>query len=446
MPSHTAQANSAGNPPPVKERSFWSDTVTIPAADASRPLPESVDVAVIGGGFTGLSAARTLAKRGAKVAVLEAERLGWGASSRNGGMVLTGLKLGAGELLAKYGREATQKMYAASLASIDSVEQIVKEEGIDCDFSRCGHLEVAYKPGHFAEFVRSAEIIAREFGHELRIVPKAELRSEIGSDVYHGGLVDDLSAGVNPARYVAGLARAAERAGAELYDRTRVEKIEREAKHGAAGHRVTTSRGALWARDVFVATSGYTGEATPSLQKKIIPIGSYIIATQVLPEELARDVSPRNRMIFDSKNFLYYFRLTPDRRMLFGGRAAFFPETAKSIRRSAGILRAGMLKVYPQLRDAKVEYAWGGTLDFAFDILPHAGQIDGLYFALGYAGHGVAMATYLGAKMAEVICGRRDENPFAGLPFPGAPLGLYNGRPWFLPFVGAWHKLLDWIS
>jgi len=168
--------------------------------------------------------------------------------------------------------------------------------------------------------------------------------------------------------------------------------------------------------------------------------------TEPLPEDLARDVSPRDRMIYDSKYFLYYFRLTPDRRLLFGGRAAFFPESANSIRTSCRILHRGMLDVYPQLRDVKVEYVWGGTLDFAFDRLPHAGQIDGLYYALGYAGHGVAMATYLGTKMAEVISGRSGANPFAGLPFPGAPLGLYNGRPWFLPLVGAWYKFLDWVS
>jgi glycine/D-amino acid oxidase-like deaminating enzyme len=151
-------------------------------------------------------------------------------------------------------------------------------------------------------------------------------------------------------------------------------------------------------------------------------------------------------MIYDSKNYLYYYRLTPDRRMLFGGRAAFFPENDQTIRRSAEILRRGMIDVYPQLRNTKVEYVWGGTLDFAFDIMPHAGQIDGMYYAVGYAGHGVAMATYQGQKMAGLIAGDRAENPFVGIPFPGAPLGLYNGKPWFLPFAGIWYKFLDWVS
>jgi glycine/D-amino acid oxidase-like deaminating enzyme len=277
-------------------------------------------------------------------------------------------------------------------------------------------------------------------------VQRKELSAEIGSGIYYGGMVDEGSAGVNPVRYVAGLGRAAMTAGAEIFEHTRVQRIEGAAHEGEQGWRITTSRGALSAREVFIGTSGYTGPATPALQKKIIPIGSFIITTEVLPEALAHELSPRNRMIYDSKNYLYYYRLTPDRRILFGGRAAFFPENDQTIRRSAEILRRGMIDVYPQLRDAKVEYVWGGTLDFAFDIMPHSGQIDGMYYAVGYAGHGVAMATYQGQKMAELIAGDKPENPFVGIPFPGAPLGLYNGKPWFLPFAGMWYKFLDWVS
>jgi glycine/D-amino acid oxidase-like deaminating enzyme len=197
---------------------------------------------------------------------------------------------------------------------------------------------------------------------------------------------------------------------------------------------------------VLVGTSGYTGGATPTLRNKIIPIGSFIITTEVLPDALACELSPRNRQIYDSKNYLYYYRLTPDNRMLFGGRAAFFPETDQTIRKSAEILRRGMIDVYPQLRDTKVDYVWGGTLDFCFDIMPHAGRLDGIYFAVGYAGHGVAMATYQGQKVAEWIAEGKTDNPFAEIPLPGAPLGFYSGKPWFLPFAGAYYKVLDWIS
>lgn len=430
----------------LQEHNYWLTTAEFPAVDASRPFPQVVDVAVIGAGFTGLSAARTLAQRGAKVAVLESETIGWGASSRNGGMVLTGMKLGVNKLISMYGRERTQRMYTASLASIDCVEWIVREEKIDCDFVRCGHLEVACKQKHFDDYARQAEVIAREFQHTLRVVQKQELSSEIGSKIYYGGMVDEVSAGANPARYVAGLGRAAIKAGAEIFEHARVERIERDSRRGVLGWKLTTSRGPLWAHEVFVGTSGYTGQATPALRKKLIPIGSFIITTEVLPEALARELSPRNRMIYDSKNFLYYYRLTPDRRMLFGGRAAFFPETDQTVRQSAGILRRGMIDVYPQLSDAKIDYVWGGTLDFAFDIMPHAGQIDGMYYAVGYAGHGVAMATYQGQKVAELMAGEKPENPFLGIPFPSAPLGMYNGKPWFLPFAGAWYKFLDWVS
>jgi glycine/D-amino acid oxidase-like deaminating enzyme len=428
-----------------QEFNYWLTTVKMPAS-AAQALPSSADVAIIGAGFTGLSAAVALAKRGARVVVLESEAIGWGASSRNAGMVLTGLKLGVNKLISTYGRELTRRMYAASLETIDLVERIVKEENIACDFSRTGHLEVACKPAHFDDYARQADVIAREFNHQLRVVPRDQLSGEIGSDIYYGGMVDEVSAGLNPARYVAGLATTAVRAGAQICERTRLQNIQHEARGGAPGFMLNTSRGVIWARDVLVGTSGYTGAATPALRKKIIPIGSFIIATEVLSEALARKLSPRNRQIYDSKNYLYYYRITPDRRMLFGGRAAFFPETDQTIRKSAEILRTGMIDVYPQLSNSKVEYVWGGTLDFCFDIMPHAGQMDGIYFAVGYAGHGVAMATYQGQKMAEWIDKGKTDNPFAEIPFPGAPLGLYNGKPWFLPFAGAYYKVLDWVS
>ncbi|MBS1842479.1 MAG: FAD-binding oxidoreductase [Acidobacteria bacterium] len=432
----------------VQEKNFWLTTAEMPCIEP-HPLPERVDVAILGAGFTGLSAARTLAKRGARVAVLESRTLGWGASSRNGGMVLTGLKLGATDLLSRYGKEPTQRMFSASLEAISTVEKIVAEEKIDCAFSRCGHLEVANKPGHFDSFQQSAEVMARELGHNVRIVPRSELSTEIGSKHYFGGLVDALSAGVNPARYVAGLGAASIRAGAEIHEQTHVDSIEAGANAGNSGWKVSTSRGALWARDVLVATSGYTSGTTPSLRRRIIPIGSYIIVTEVLPEALATEASPRNRMIYNSLYFTHYYRLTPDHRMLFGGRAAFFPENENTIRESQEILRRDMIEIFPQLRETKIEYVWGGTLDFAFDMMPHAGKMDGLYYSVGYAGHGVAMATLLGQRIAErIVSGDTapEANPFSEIPFKGAPLGLYRRNPWFLPLAGMWFRFLDLIS
>jgi glycine/D-amino acid oxidase-like deaminating enzyme len=430
----------------MQQKNFWATTVDSPLVAASPELSDFVDVAVIGGGFCGLSAARTLAKRGVKVAVFEAETFGWGASSRNGGMVLTGMKLPVPVLIKRYGREAVRKMYAASLESIDCVEKIIREENIECNFSRCGHLEVACKQAYFDGYEESVALIQREFNHELRIIPKKELRSEIGSDIYFGGMVDDASAGLNPARYVAGLALAAQCAGACLHHHTRVERVEAASFNGARRFRVQTSRGAITAREVILASGAYTTEATPALRKKIIPIGSYIIATEVLPDHLARELSPRNRMIYNSKHFLYYYRLTPDNRMLFGGRAAFFPETENTVRRSAEILRRGMIGVYPQLRHAKVEFVWGGTLDFTLDVMPHAGKLDGMYFAAGFAGHGVAAATWFGAKLAGLICGDPNDIPFDGIKFPAAPFGLRSGNTWALPLAGAWYRLLDFFT
>ena len=431
---------------PIQEMNFWATTVGASALASSRELPENADVAIVGGGFCGLSAALALAKRGVSAVVLEAETLGWGASSRNGGMVLTGMKLPVPTLIKRYGRDTVRRMYAVSLETIDCVEQIVREQSIDCNFSRCGHLEVACKQSHFDGYEESAALVQREFNHELRVVPKNKLREEIGSDIYFGGMVDETSAGLNPARYVTGLAQAAQRAGACLHEHTRVEEVETEFQNGARKFLVRTSNGTLTAREVILASGAYTTKATPALQRKIIPIGSYIIATEMLPSDLARELSPLNRMIYDSKHFLYYYRLTPDNRMLFGGRAAFFPETENTVRQSAELLRRGMISVYPQLRDTKVEYIWGGTLDFTLDVMPHTGTIDGMHFAAGFAGHGVAAATWFGAKMAGLICGEGDANPFATIPFPAAPIGLRSGNTWALPLAGLWYRILDILT
>jgi glycine/D-amino acid oxidase-like deaminating enzyme len=426
----------------LKQEIYWHTTVQMPDDKNLMPLPEKVDVAVIGSGFTGLSAARTLAKRGARAAVLEAETIGWGASSRNGGMVLTGLKMPMQTIIKNYGRDMARRLFQCSLDSIDTVEQIVNEEKIDCGFERTGHLLTANKPKHFDALKEEVEFMEKEFNHKVHLVSKENQHEEIGTDIYYGALVDEVSGGLNPAQFVAGLAGAAQKAGAILCAKARVTRLER----GANGFTVETARGKLSADKIFVATSGYTGQVTQKLQKKIIPIGSFIIATEKLSDELAHELSPKNRMIFDYKHYLNYFRLW-DNRMIFGGRAAFFPENENTIRNSAEILRREMIQVYPQLKDAKIEYVWGGTLDFAFDMMTHVGEMDGVYYSLGYAGHGVAMGTYLGKTVAEAMLnGNIKEHPFAAFDFPGAPLGLYDGHPWFLPFAGMWHKILDWVE
>jgi glycine/D-amino acid oxidase-like deaminating enzyme len=284
------------------------------------------------------------------------------------------------------------------------------------------------------------ELLEREFDYPTRVVPKEKLREELNTPFYHGGLVDERSAGVHPAKYVRGLARAAQRAGADLHEATPATAIEKNAQ----SFTVTTPRGAIQAKDVVAATEGYTGRLTPQLQKRIIPIGSYIIATEPLGNQLAQELIPHNRMIFDTKNFLYYFRRSPDDRIVFGGRAAFFPATPDTVRESADILRKGMLEIFPQLENVPTAYAWGGTLGFTFDTYPHTGQMDGVYYSVGYAGHGVALATYLGTQLGNRIAGKEWHNPFEGMSFPTMP--LYNGNAWFLPFAALYYRFLDWVS
>ncbi|HEU4322622.1 MAG TPA: FAD-dependent oxidoreductase [Roseiflexaceae bacterium] len=424
----------------LNERPVWLEGVSFPVGDPAPP-PERVDVAVIGGGYTGLAAARALARGGARVALLEAQTLGWGASTRNGGMVLTGLKLDVPALAARYGPERARRLFLASLAAIDCVEQLVAEERIDCDFARCGHLVVASRSAHARALAEEAALLGQMFGHRAHFLPPSELPREIGAAGYHGGLVDELSAGVQPARYAAGLVLAARRAGALLYEHTPVRAVVRPP--GGAGFLLDTPHGRVRADAVLVATGAYTGASTPDLRRRLLSFGSYIIATAPLPAPLAHSLIPHGRMVFDTLHLLHYYRLTPDRRMLFGGRARFVPATPRTTRASAAILRAEMVALFPQLRDVPVEYAWGGQLDVPFDMMPHIGQRGDLHYALGYAGHGVAMGTYLGDRAAARILGQQPADVWDGLPFPAAPPLLYPLLPLGLPLVGLWHRMLD---
>jgi glycine/D-amino acid oxidase-like deaminating enzyme len=426
----------------LKEKVYWQDTTLMPDDDTLEELPAKSDVVVVGGGIPGLAAALQLAQRGARVTLLETQIPGWGASSRNGGMALIGLKLDAAVVERRYGVELTRQLFDDSIASLVTVERIVQQEKISCEFACSGHLLVANKPAHYEALQHEAQWYAQHFNHITRTIPKSELHNEIGSDVYYGGLVDEASAGLNPAQYVVGLAKAAQKAGAQLCSKARLMRIERSSTR----YKLHTGRGETTAEKVLVTTGGYTSSATPILQRRIIPIGSYIIATNPIAPELRHELIPHDRMVFDYRHFLNYFRFSADNRMIFGGRAAFFPETASSIRSSAEILRKEMIYVFPQLKNTSVEYAWGGTLDFAFDQMPHAGQLEGIYYALGFAGHGVALGTHLGTNLADAILDDKvAELPYNAYPFPEAPLGMYNGKAWFLPLIGLWHHILDWL-
>ncbi len=401
-------------------------------------LPDSADVVVIGGGYTGINAARELARRGVSVTLLEAERLGWGASTRNGGIVHAGYKWSAGELVKRYGEETGRALYRETLDSYDLVKRLIADEASDCDFREVGHLEMAYAPAHAPELEHARTDLAA-VGVDSTVVPRERLHEEIGTDAYFGALAVEGSALVHPGRYFAGLAAAAARAGADLHEGVRARAVRRQADGRFV---VETSRGAILARDVFVGTNGYTDGVVPSLRRRIIPIGSYIIASEPLPEDLVRQLSPKGRAFYDTKNFLYYWHISADRRMVFGGRASFMPT---SIDHTAAILWRGLLEVHPPLADVRIEYAWGGNVGFTFDRMPHVGRTrDGIAYAMGCCGTGVAMMTNLGTKAGAWLAG--GEAPaLARLGFPLVP-APYEGRPWFMPFAGEWFRLQDRLA
>ncbi len=423
----------------LKDIPYWWDTAPTLPNLAIRSLPANADVVVIGSGYTGLSAARILALRGVNVVVLEKETFGWGASSRNGGQVLTGLKWGPSALIEKVGLTRAKELYAASLASTKYLEDLIAEENIGCEYTRSGHLEAAWKGSHFQHYQHEQEVLAREFNHQVKLIDRQDQPSELGSQRYHGLLVDEDSGALHPARYARGLAICASGSGALLFENTPATKIMRTGPQYA----VVTPQGTITADNVLVATNGYTDEAAREIGQRVFPLGSYMIATEPLPADLAAKLIPHRRVVFDSKQYLYYFRLSSDNRMLFGGRADYQSPTAESTRQSAKILRRGMVKVFPELKEVPIEYAWSGNICVTRDFFPRMGQHDGIYYALGYAGHGVAMATYLGGQIANIMCGAPSKNPFKDLPFD--PLPFYYGKS-FRPFGALYYKLLDVFS
>jgi glycine/D-amino acid oxidase-like deaminating enzyme len=422
----------------VKDVPYWIDTAPDFPDRSERPLPDEVDVAIVGGGITGLNAAIALARKGATAVVLEQGRFGSGAAGRNGGMCTTGVSVGPATAVKRYGLAAARAYHNAYRDAVDFVEALVRTEGIDCDFRRAGRLSVAFRPSHHAHQRATQKLLAEQFGHETILISPATLRAELGSTHYHGGLLDPLSAGLHPGRYVRGLAEVAERSGARLHEKTKVTA----ARRGPNGrYHIATPRGRLSARQVLLATDAYTTGIFPKLQRRMVVVGSFIVVTEPLGDELAREIIPRGRMVVDTKNIGHYFRLTPDNRLLFGGRARFALSNPASDRKSAAILHRDMLNVFPQLAGTRIDYVWGGHVGFPVDRMPHAGQMDGLYYSMGYSGHGVQMASLMGAKMAEIMDGHPEANPWRDLKARAFP--TYGGTAWFLPFVGAYYGLKD---
>ncbi|MET3441121.1 glycine/D-amino acid oxidase-like deaminating enzyme [Variovorax paradoxus] len=422
----------------MKLTSYWLDTSEPFRSAAAGPVHGSCDVAVIGGGLTGCSAALALAKKGARVVLLEAETIGHAASGRNGGMCNNGFAQDYGMMSAKLGKEVADRLYRAFDAGVDTVERLVAEEKIDCSFARVGKIKLAAKPEHYDKLARSQELLAANVDPDTEMVSRADLASEVGSDRFHGGLIYRKGAGMHVGRFVRGLAEAAARRGVEIHEHAPMTGL-RPAPGG--GHQIETPKGRLNARQVLLASG--TSQTGPLgwIRRRIVPVGAFLIVTEPLPTETLDRLLPRRRMAVDTKNLVNYFRTTPDNRLLFGGRARFAVSNPNSDEKSGAILKAALHEVFPELRAARIDYCWGGMVDMTRDRLPRAGERDGIYYSMGYSGHGTQMSTLMGTIMAEVMDGRAELNPWKDFNWPAIP--GHVGPPWFLPLVGAYYRLKD---
>ena len=413
---------------------LWTEEAPAPSLPEVA-LPPSADVVVVGSGYTGLNAALELARGGRGVLVLESGEPGHGCSTRNGGQVAPGVEPSLARLVRRHGDERARAILREGENALDWIETLVRREGMACDYARSGHFHAAHSPRHFERLAREARAPGEE-REEMIVVPRAEQRRELGTDAYHGGVIYPRHASLHPARYHRELLARTLAAGATLAIRCTATAIAREG----TGFRVATSRGEVRCGEVVVATNGYTGRLTPWLRRRVVPIGSYVIATEPLPGELIARLFPTNRTVTDTRKVIYYYRASSDRRrVVFGGRVS-----AGEIDPALGAprLRERMCALFPELGSARVTHAWSGTVAFSFDGLPHGGTRDGVHHALAYCGSGIAMSSYLGMRLGQRLLGLAEgRTAFDDLPFPTRP--LYTGRPWFLPPVVAWYRWRD---
>lgn len=412
-------------------------------AGGARDFAKRYDVAVIGAGFTGLAAARTLAKAGKRVAVLEARKIGNGASGRNGGHVNNGLAHNYAQAMKKHGAEGAKRLYQAYDASVDLIEALVEEEGIACDFRRSGKLKIASKPSHVAGLKAQCALIKREADPQVAFLDREDLTSEIASDEAYAGMLYPKSAMMHVGRYLVGLAEASMRHGADLFEATPMQG----RRYADGVWHLETPIGALCTKELLIATGAYSakfGDPFPEFRRRIVPVGSFVLATRPLTDgEIARTV-PGHRTYVTSLNIGNYFRLCPDNRLIFGGRARFSARSdPESDQISGQILRRSLERMFPHLKGIQADYCFGGLVDMTRDRLPRSGQMEGLWFAMGYSGSGAQLSTFLGTKIADCILHRGD-NPLGFLDWPAIP--GHMGKPWFLPATGLYFRLKDWLS
>ncbi|MFO1056305.1 MAG: FAD-binding oxidoreductase [Dongiaceae bacterium] len=421
--------------PDYRSEPYWWDAAPRPELPGGPP-PARADVAVVGSGYTGLAAALATARGGRDTLVLEAGAIGEGCSTRNGGQVSTSLKPGFAALAERHGPDRAFAMLREGHNALAFIADFIAAEGIDCDWQRVGRFTGAHAPAQYEALAQRLASQPRGLEVEAHMVPRAEQAGEIGTELYYGGAVYEQHAALQPARFHQGLLDRALAAGARVVPRCPVLAIRRERD----GFTLLTGQGPVAAREVVVASNGYSGAESPALRRRVIPIGSYIIATEPLEPALAARLIPRNRVISDTRHVVFYYRLSPDRRrMVFGGRVAL---AESDPRVTAPRLRAAMVALFPELAPVRISHSWHGFVAFTFDTMPHLGRWDGVHYAMGYCGSGVSLATYFGTRIGQQVLGLREgRTALDDLPFPTRP--LYEGRPWFLAPTLAWYRLLD---
>lgn len=420
----------------MKTIPFWTDNTPDRGGFPTSELPNKVDVAVVGSGVTGLNAAIAMLRAGATVAVIEQETIGWGASSRNGGLFGPGLKPDPQKIEKKYGIEQARELWRWSYEAVDHVVEMIQTEGIDCGLNYSGQLYLASSPKDWEHLQAYVEYLNdRSFYSGYKPVDSSDLHTEIGSSFYYGGLTEDMAGGLDPARYVYGLARVTAELGGMLVANTQVQRIARQS----GAFRVSTSQGTIRAKEILLATNGYTTNLVHRVRQGIVPIGSYVILTDPLPDSLQKGISPNGRVFFDSQFFLNYFWLTPYGRLMFGGRSNL--STGLDLMDSADLLQKRMLEVFPQLEGVGISHSWTGKLGISFDMLPHLGKVNGVHYAMGYSGHGITLGSYLGKEVGELITGEREDSMFLDIRHPRFVLASWDKL--YLPFVTVYYQTLD---
>ena len=418
---------------------YWWEAAPRPSLP-EMPLPPRVDVAIVGSGITGLNAARELARAGRRVLVLEAREPGWGASSRNAGYVGRVLTHSLGSLIAREGSARAVAIYRELRAAYEAVGETVRAEGIECGYRVCGRFYAANSPRQYEELARELELRKQHLGDDFEMLPRAAQGREIGSKVYHGGgFIPDL-ASLHPGLYHLGLLRSALAGGAAVAAHTSLESVG-----GVRGDfELGTSRGALRARELIVATNGYSGPAVGWLRRRVVPFDSYMIATEPLLPSLIAQLIPNDRTVLDTNHNLDFVRRSPDgTRILLGARTGSRFATPEA---AANRLKAALARIFPALSGVELSHRWTGRCAATFDFFPHIGVHQGIHYALGYCFAGVPMGTHFGRKLALKILGSKESaTAFDDRPFPTLP--LYNGNPWFVPSVMRVVDLIDrWHS